>query len=376
MKKKCFSPPGMIDGNTSESEIANHFANIYSDLYNSVNDNEIHEIKEKADQAVTTICGRGGCCDSSHVITPNIVKRAIAKQKKGKKDEIHNLSSDNLIEAPNSLASPISQIFIAILRHSCTDELFNSCLMKPNPKNMLKSLSDSSNYRAITLNTVLSKLFDYILIIILDDQLQSSYYQFAYKSNFSTSLCTFLVVETIQYYRSRGSNVYALLLDASKAFDRVKYSKLFEVMLERKICPLIVRLLINIYSLNCAKVKWNNTLSDEFPLNNGVKQGGVISPLLFSLYLDPLLRHLEDSGKGCFMGNLCANAFAYADDIIILAPTCSSLRSLIKICEEYSNEYCLIFNPSKCSLMFFSDPNFDTSLINIRLCNEQLKIVN
>ena len=242
---------------------------------------------------------------------------------------------------------------------------------------MLKSLSDSSNYRAITLNAISSKLFDYVLIIILEDQLQSSSYQFAYKSNFSTSLCTFLVVETIQYYRFRGSNVYALLLDASKAFDRVKYSKLFEVILERKLCPLIVRLLINMYSLNCARVKWNNTVSDEFPLNNGVKQGGVISPLLFSLYLDPLLRHLEDSGKGCFMGNLCANAFAYADDIIILAPTCSSLISLIKICEEYSNEYCLTFNPTKCSLMiFFSNLNSDTSVIKIRLCDVQLKIVN
>ena len=130
------------------------------------------------------------------------------------------------------------------------------------------------------------------------------------------------------------------------------------------------------YSLNCARVKWNNTLSDEFTLNNGVKQGGVISPLLFSLYLDPLLKHLKDSGKGCFMGNLCANAFAYADDIIILAPTCSSLKSLIKICEEYSNEYCLTFNPTKCSLIVFSDSNFDTSVIKIRLCNDQLKIVN
>ena len=147
-------------------------------------------------------------------------------------------------------------------------------------------------------------------------------------------------------------------------------------MLERKICSLIVRLLINMYSLNCARVKWNNTLSNEFPLNNRVKQGGVISPLLFSLYLAPLLRHLEVSGKGCFMGNLCANAFAYADDIIILALTCSSLRSLIKICEEYSNEYCLTFNPSKCLLMFFSDPNFDTSVIKVRLCNDQLNIGN
>ena len=86
MKNKCFSPPGMIDGNTSESEIANHFANIYSDLYNSAYDNEVHEIKKKVDQAVATICGRGGCCDSSHVITPNIVKRAFSKLKKGKRD--------------------------------------------------------------------------------------------------------------------------------------------------------------------------------------------------------------------------------------------------------------------------------------------------
>ena len=284
---RSISLPGIVDGKHTESDIADNFAEIYSNLYNSINDDRLQYMINKVHGAVSDVCILGKCHDSCHVITTEVVKRAISKLKRGKKDEIHFLSSNDIIEAQDILAPILSQLFSAILIHNCTDKDFNSSLIKPNPKNTLKSLSNSSNYRAISLNTVFSKLLDYVLIIILEDQLNSNPLQFAYKSEYSTSLCTFMVLETIQYYRSRGSNVYALLLDATKAFDRVKYSKLFEVLLEKKICPLIVRLLMGMYLLNSAKVKWNNALSYEFPLNNGVKQGGELSPTLFSLYLIP-----------------------------------------------------------------------------------------
>ena len=99
---------------------------------------------------------------------------------------------------------------------------------------------------------------------------------------------------------------------------------------------------MNMYLLNNAIVKWKETQSN-FSIHNGVKQGGVLSPILFSVYLDPLLKEIHNSRLGCFVGNLCANAFAYADDIIILSPTCSSMRSLIQICERYSEEFTLTF---------------------------------
>ena len=86
----------------------------------------------------------------------------------------------------------------------------------------------------------------------------TSPYQFAYKSGFSTSLCSFLVAETIQYYRSRGANVYMLSLDATKAFDKVQYSKLFNSLISRDIWPLIIRLIMNIYLVSTASIKWNN----------------------------------------------------------------------------------------------------------------------
>ena len=84
-------------------------------------------------------------------------------------------------------------------------------------------------------------------------------YQFAYKAGFSTSLCSFLVAETISYYRSRGSNVYMLSLDASKAFDRVQYSKMFDKLISRDVCPLIIRFILNSYLISKSLVKWNKT---------------------------------------------------------------------------------------------------------------------
>ena len=98
-------------------------------------------------------------------------------------------------------------------------------------------------------------------------------------------MCSFLVAETIQYYKSHGSDVYMLSLDASKAFDRVKYTKLFRTLIERSICPLVIRFLMNIYIVSTATVKWNNCESSPININNGVKQGAIISAPLFAIYI-------------------------------------------------------------------------------------------
>ncbi|CAL4193528.1 unnamed protein product, partial [Meganyctiphanes norvegica] len=103
---------------------------------------------------------------------------------------------------------------------------------------------------------------------------------------FSTSMCSFLVSETIQYYKSHGSDVYMLSLDASKAFDRVKYTKLFKLLIERSVCPLVIRFLLNVYIFSSATVKWNNCESEPFSISNGVKQGVIISAPLFAIYID------------------------------------------------------------------------------------------
>ena len=60
-------------------------------------------------------------------------------------------------------------------------------------------------------------------------------------------MCTFALNETISYYMNNDSQVYVLFLDASKAFDRINYIKLFNKLIDKKMCPITFRLLLNMY---------------------------------------------------------------------------------------------------------------------------------
>ena len=161
-------------------------------------------------------------------------------------------------------------------------------------------------------------------------------------------------METVEYYNDNDTDCYLLLLDASKAFDRVEYVKLFTILRDRKICPIVLRLLMNMYINQQIQVKWNNMISPTCTISNGVKQGGCMSPTLFSIYLDKLLGILRASNVGCRYGNHYMGAFCYADDISLLPPTVSGLQDMLKICERYADKYKIHFNASKSQLLCFN----------------------
>ena len=101
------------------------------------------------------------------------------------------------------------------------------------------------------------------------------------------------------YYNANGSNVYVHMLDASKAFDRVKFSKLFRILRNRQMSPLVLRFLLYMYTNQKLQVRWGGTVSFKFTASNGVKKGAILSPIIFSLYMDELFERLEKSGVGC-----------------------------------------------------------------------------
>ena len=69
----------------------------------------------------------------------------------------------------------------------------------------------------------------------------------------------------------------------------------------------------------CLKIRWGTSTSEEFKICNGVKQGVVLSPLLFSIYMDGLIERLKRSGVGCYICNMFLGAFCYADGCTLLA---------------------------------------------------------
>ena len=107
------------------------------------------------------------------------------------------------------------------------------------------------------------------------------------------------------------------------------------------------------YVSHGARIQWNGVCSKTFEVLNGVKQRGIISPILFCVYIDDLLLLPAKSGVGCFIGNWFIGALAYADDIVLLAPSASAMRAMLHSCDTFAEQYNVIFNVSKSKCMFF-----------------------
>ena len=84
-----------------------------------------------------------------------------------------------------------------------------------------------------------------------------------------------------------------------------------------------------------------------FLVDSGVKQSGVMSLILFRIYLDGLLNLMDADQIGCFIGRVFVGCLAYADDIVLLTPTTGDMRNVLAICDSYAKDYNLVFNVNK-----------------------------
>ncbi len=164
-------------------------------------------------------------------------------------------------------------------------------------------------------------------------------------------MCIYALKEIVGSYRRQNSTVFLCFIDASKAFDRINHEKLFLKLLARGVPKYILRILIFWYANQAMRVKWDNAVSAPFHVNNGVRQGGILSPILFNVYMDDLSRQLNACNTGCIVGNTVVNHLMYADDLVILSPYSAGLQDLLKVCSQYGNDYDIKFNAKKSNVM-------------------------
>ena len=333
-----------VDGHSNSQEIAQLFGQKYHALFNSVSyeKSEMDKLTLRIDEQLNTTN-----CVADFIITANDVHAAVSKMKHMKNDVNGLLSSSHLIYANDDFFVFTSLLLTALIIHGFVPTMFQCSAIKPIPKGHGLNPCESANYRGIAISSIFGKLLDNIIIDRYRLLLETSELQFGFKSAHSTQMCTMVLKETISYYIKNQSSVYCTFLDATKAFDRIHYYKLFHELLERQLPPIIVRIILCFYSNNHVYVSWSSCNSEQFVARNGVKQGGVLSPVLFCIYIDKLLVELSNSRVGCHIGSYFIGALAYADDIVLITPTPSAMRTLLSICDTFASLNDIIFNSAK-----------------------------
>ena len=115
-------------------------------------------------------------------------------------------------------------------------------------------------------------------------------------------------------------------MDLSKAFDRVDHVTLFKKLQNHDLPSQVIRLLKNWYATQKFYVQWESAASESFKSVSAVRQGGILSPLLFSVYVDELSVNLGSVPYGCYINSVCTNHIMYADDTVLIAPSPAALQ--------------------------------------------------
>lgn len=181
--------------------------------------------------------------------------------------------------------------------------------------------------------------------------------------------------ETINYYKLRKTPIYTCFLDLSKAFDRVCHNKLWEKLRKRAVSEDIIAILSLWHTQQENIVKWSGKVSNAFYLKSGVRQGGSMSPVLFNIYMDELIQTLNSTKIGCHVQGVSVNNINYADDMVLLAPSLSALKKLLRICEEFAKNHNLLYNTSKSIVMVFKSKNEIMQIPSVWLDGRKMDVV-
>ena len=360
-KKSGQSAPATlsIDGHSGTENIGEFWKGHYENLLNSVS---------RPDHSAAL----RDCLASSDQENVSWSAEEIARYRKdlkvGKAVGMDGVSPEHLRFGPAKLDIHLALIFNSFVRHCFLPTSFMPVKITPIVKSATGDISSSKNYRPVAIATAGSKIFESaILDKVLAIREVPVDNQFGFTKGCSTDQCIFLLKERIRRYVQLEGMVYCCFLDASKAFDRVCHDTLFLQLINYGIPTSVVRILKFWYSEQVMHISWNGYISSGFGTGNGVRQGGLLSPGLFNLYVNILSLHLNKLDIGCYLNTVRVNHLIYADDICLISPSLAGLRKLLRVSESVGDFLSINFNPDKSVCMRFS-PNSYRNLPLFDVC--------
>jgi hypothetical protein len=288
--------------------------------------------------------------------------------------------NNNKLRGNNTVVEALVLLFNFMFDNEVWPERWSSGVILPIHKH--DSRLDPSNYRPITLLSIVGKLFGSVVNARLQAFMEAtdsiSDEQGGFRRTRGTPDQIFILRETLASRKERGLATYAMYVDARKAYDTVWREQAYVRIHDAGVRGKLWRQLQAMHAGLSRRVRHPLGVSAWFPVDRGVAQGAVESPLVYSCFIDGLAKELKAAGLGVWVAGLQIPLLMYADDIVLMAASQIELARMNSIVSEFARRNRFEFNGKKSGVMAFNATPSERARCSAQkwmLFDEQVEVV-
>ena len=270
-----------MDGCTDKATIVDNFVSYFKEIYSCNDVSREQELKNDYSKLRASYSGLPLPCDLQ--FDTELVCSVLSQLKRGKAADFVNLSAEHLLFGHPVVPAVLSRLFNLILICNYIPQGFKVSYIVPIPKAkdiVSKSLS-YDNFRGIAISPIISKVFEHRFLRRFQSLLATSSNQFGFKQGLGCNNAVYSFRKVVDSYVDSGTTTNICSIDLSKAFDKVNHHALFIKLIKRHFPVQLLDIIVNLFTDCLSCVKWDNTYSSMFVITFGVRQGSVLSPILF-----------------------------------------------------------------------------------------------
>ena len=365
--KKCYKNQNNNDSINTD-DLFNHFNDLFGQNINN-GDNNVNDNTEFPNLQDNNLDGP---------ITEEEVRNAVFKQKNNKAPGPDELPAEIIKVSYDYISQYLVSIYNNLFENAEYPESWGLGYIIPIFKG--GDSKAAKNYRGITLNNILAKIYSQILLNRLTKWTEMHEKiincQFGYQKGKNTVDCIFILHSIIAKVLHSGQKLYSVFIDYEKCYDKINRTFLWQKLLSQNVSTKMTKAIKAMYSSVKSAVKHKGEISATIDSKLGVKQGDPSSSLLFMMFVNDIISNINTNLEGIVtIDELKLFLLSYADDQVLFATSPSSLQSMLTDLENYCNTWGLKINVNKTKVLIFEKGGRGTNY-DFYLYNEKLEMVN
>jgi hypothetical protein len=281
------------------------------------------------------------------------VNGSISHCKNNKSPGIDQITNEIIKNGGNILASSLLCLFKRLSILECIPNEWNEGIIIPIFKK--GDCKDLDNYRGITLTSCVSKVYNRIIAQsvskFVEDNNILTEVQGSFRKDRRCEDHIFTLNSIMAIRQAEGKQTFMAFLDFKKAFDTIWRDGLFKAVRSIGIEGSFLNILMNMYTNVRSKVHFQDIKTDFFSVDEGVKQGCVLSPIIFCIYINELAKMIKTKNHGVSIFGTKIGCLFWADDVVLIGDSDNDLNQLLNTASEFSTKWKLSFNYDKSNVL-------------------------